>query len=301
MSNSDKDKNIAVEETNNSIIKQNDENTDNCTVGITDNGVKNDFENTILQSSEQKEKPVNLAGPSMASIAVSHMRRITGNTKRSLELRKESPLKVKYLKKGIKQRIAQLEEDFENEMQEEEIENNKNQEKTYTNTDSSEVKSRFYDRAIRRISYFNAEKNTNLSKIRNNFRIFIIIIMGLALYYGYCKFTRNSDEPSLISLRGQLPLKLDAQGQTILQKIDTVDNSVIVTIVKAENSKNDSQEFLTALDSFVKNVSNKFCNIEHIVQLTAAGKTVKVNIDASNNSYHREFVCDKNNILHNED
>ena len=126
MSNSDKDKNIAVEETNNSIIKQNDENTDNCTVGITDNGVKNDFENTILQSSEQKEKPVNLAGPSMASIAVSHMRRITGNTKRSLELRKESPLKVKYLKKGIKQRIAQLEEDFENEMQEEEIENNKN-------------------------------------------------------------------------------------------------------------------------------------------------------------------------------
>lgn len=306
MPNTDKDKNITVEETNNSITKQNNENTDNCAVGIiendcleksTDNSAEKSFENTSLQSSEQEEKPVNLAGPSMASIAVSHMRRITGNTKRSLELRNESPLKVKYLKKGIKQRIAQLEEDFEKEMQKQEIEDNKNQEKT----DSSEIKSRFYDRAIRRISYFNAEKNTNLSKIRNNFRLFIIIIMGLALYYGYCKFTRNSDEPSLISLRGQLPLKLDAQGQTILQKIDTVDNSVIVTIVKAENSKNDSQEFSTALDSFVKNVSNKFCNIEHIVQLTKAGKTVKVNIDASNNSYHREFICDKNNILHKED
>ena len=60
-------------------------------------------------------------------------------------------------------------------------------------------------------------------------------------------------------------------------------------------------EYIDAVCPFVKNVSNKFCNIEHIVQLTAAGKTVKVNIDASNNSYHREFICDKNNILHNED
>ena len=310
MPNTDKDKNITVEESKSPITEINDKNTDDCDVCITKNDILENIsektqgqstEQTSLQDSEQKEKMVNLAGPSMASIAVSHMRRITGNTKRSLELRKESPLKIKYLKKGIKQRIAELEEEFEKERLEQENEINKNQEKTDRNTDSLEVKSRFYDRAIRRISYFNAEKNTNLSKIRNNFRIFIIIIMGLALYYGYCKFTRNSDEHSLISLRGQLPLKLDAQGQTILQKIDTVDNSVIVTIVKAENSINDSEEFSTALDSFVKNVSNKFCNIEHIVQLTQAGKTVKVNIDASNNSYHREFICDKNNRLHNED
>lgn len=297
MTNADKDKNITVDEASSSTTNLNEENIDNCATSITD---KESLEQASQVSTEQKEKPINLAGPSMASIAVSHMRRITGN-KSSLELKKGNPLKVKYLKKGIKERISELEEEFEKERLEQEIENNKNQGKTDSNTEITDVKSRFYDRAIRRASYFNAEKNTNLSKIRNNFRIFIIIIMGLALYYGYCKFTRNSDEPSLISLRGQLPLKLDAQGQTILQKIDTVDNSVIVTIVKAENSKNDSKEFSTALDSFVKNVSNKFCNIEHIVQLTQTGKTVKVNIDASNNSYHREFICDKNNKLHNED
>src|SRR5574344_206418 len=257
---------------------------------LDDNYISDDDLDDLTKLDNDRPMLLNLAGPSLATKAINRVRRLKG------QKTSKNPLKAKYINPEIFDRIKDLEEEFEKEKTLEELKNNpnlENKESTDKSNNSKEVDvtSLFYNKAMARIENLNMQKNEVLSKIKRNFRIFIIIIVAFAGYYSFSVYTHNDEELSLMGVKAKLPLKLDLN--TTLTEVNLDGEKFSLKIVKAKDAFKGSENIQKQLDLYVLGASSNFCKVQLFSDMIKSGKKIFVSLDAEDKSYHREFSVGK--------
>lgn len=270
----------------------------------------------------KKENPYeNLAGPSLIYEALDHVRRLNGTKTIS------KPLKVRFLPDDVKERLKDLEEEFENERMSEDkklSDNNSNSQDEINENSRSYIEkveihnidlqkyksfkdlhigskagnkvdeSLFYKKAMQHVNRMNNEKKAVLAKISKNLKLFLIIIIAFAGYYAYNEYTRSDEELSVSALQAKLPIKLDSY--TTLQKVSLDDNSLNLEVVKAKESFQDIKDLDSALNVYIQSASSNFCKIPLFSDMIKKGRRISVLLKSDDDSFSREFVvshCDK--------
>lgn len=270
----------------------------------------------------KKENPYeNLAGPSLIYEALDHVRRLNGTKTIS------KPLKVRFLPDDVKERLKDLEEEFEKERMSEnkkpsddnsnsQDEINKNsisymEKEEIHNIDLQKYKSfkdihignkagnkvdesLFYKKAMQHVNRMNNEKKAVLAKISKNFKLFLIIIVAFAGYYAYNVYTRSDEELSVSALQAKLPIKLDSY--TTLQKVSLDDNSLNLEVIKSKESFQEIKDLDSALNVYIQSASSNFCKIPLFSDMIKKGRRISVLLKVDDNSFNKEFVvshCDK--------
>ena len=270
----------------------------------------------------KKENPYeNLAGPSLIYEALDHVRRLYGTKPIS------KPLKVRFLPNDVKERLKDLEEEFENERMSEDKKlsdyNSNSQDEINENSRSYIEKgeihnidlqkyksfkdihigskagnkvdeSLFYKKAMQHVNRMNNEKKAVLAKISKNFKLFLIIIVAFAGYYAYNVYTRSDEELSVSALQAKLPIKLDSY--TTLQKVSLDDNSLNLEVIKSKESFQEIKDLDSALNVYIQSASSNFCKIPLFSDMIKKGRRISVLLKSDDDSFSREFVvshCDK--------
>ena len=283
-------------------------------------------EGNLNKDCQAKENPYeNLAGPSLIYEALDHVRRLNGTKPIS------KPLKVKYLPDDVKERLKELEEEFEKEKSsanknlsddnsnlQDDLEEN---DRSYIENDKihnlalqkyksfkdirigtkvgSKVgnkidESLFYKKAMQHVNRMNNEKKAVLAKISKNFKLFLIIIVAFAGYYAYNVYTRSDEELSVSALQAKLPIKLDTY--TTLQKVSLDDNSLNLEVIKSKEAFQEVKDLDSALNVYIQSASSNFCKIPLFSDMIKKGRRISVLLKADDNSFDKEFVvshCDK--------
>lgn len=257
---------------------------------LDDNYVSDDDLNDLTKLDNDRPLLLNLAGPSLASKALDRIDNLKGKK------RFNNPLKAKYISPKIFEKLKELEEEFNKEKALEELQNNSNLTNheipnQSENASDKEINSLFYNKAKARIENLNMQKNEVLSKIKRNFRIFIIIIVAFAGYYSFSVYTHNDEELSLMGVKAKLPLKLDLN--TTLTEVNLDGEKFSLKIVKAKDAFKGSENINKQLDLYILSASSNFCKVQLFSDMIKSGKKIFVSLDAEDKSYHREFSVGK--------
>lgn len=244
---------------------------------------------------------MNMAGPMNAKKAVSMMHRIMG------EKEKKHPLKPKYIRQDILDKIKDLEAEFEKE----ELEISEGACNPEPSTLSKEISSghldnaadsiasqepqaRFYAKAMQNVNRINGERAVILGKIARNFKLFVVVAALFAGYFVYTVYTRNDDALAVRGIKNKLPMKLDEHAT--LNDIALSEKSFFLDIILSKTAFFDAENKDDALDLYIKKTSDNFCKIQTFSDMIKSGKKISVVLNAEDGSFSKSFTvehCEK--------
>ncbi len=244
---------------------------------------------------------MNMAGPLNAKKAIGMVHRIMGDKE------KKHPLKPKYIRQDILDKIKELEEEFEKEKLEnsegtnnsedlslsKEISSDFSDNKSDT-VDSQEPKARFYAKAMQDVNRINAERAVILGKIARNFKLFIVVAALFAGYFVYTVYTRNDDALAVRGIKNKLPMKID--DHLILNDIALSQKTFFLDIIMSKTDFFDAENKDVALDLYIKKTSDNFCKIQIFSDMIKSGKKISVVLNAEDGSFSKSFTvehCEK--------
>ncbi|MDY6419056.1 MAG: hypothetical protein SPK70_06585 [Succinivibrio dextrinosolvens] len=244
---------------------------------------------------------MNMAGPLNAKKAIGMVHRIMGDKE------KKHPLKPKYIRQDILDKIKELEEEFEKEKLEnsegtnnsedlslsKEISPDSSDNKSDT-VDSQEPKARFYAKAMQDVNRINGERAVILGKIARNFKLFIVVAALFAGYFVYTVYTRNDDALAVRGIKNKLPMKID--DHLILNDIALSQKTFFLDIIMSKTDFFDAENKDIALDLYIKKTSDNFCNIQIFSDMIKSGKKISVVLNAEDGSFSKSFTvehCEK--------
>ncbi len=244
---------------------------------------------------------MNMAGPLNAKKAVSMMHRIMG------EKEKKHPLKPKYIRQDILDKIKELEAEFEKEkLENSESSDNSEElslakessaaptENTEETLSSQEPQARFYAKAMQNVNRINGERAVILGKIARNFKLFMVVAALFAGYFVYTVYTRNDDALAVRGIKNKLPMKIDEH--LILNDIALSQKSFFLDIILSKNAFFDAENKDDALDLYIKKTSDNFCKISIFSDMIRSGKKISVVLNAEDGSFSKSFSvenCEK--------
>jgi hypothetical protein len=244
---------------------------------------------------------MNMAGPLNAKKAIGMVHRIMGDKE------KKHPLKPKYIRQDILDKIKELEEEFEKEKLEnsegtnnsedlslsKEISPDSSDNKSDT-VDSQEPKARFYAKAMQDVNRINGERAVILGKIARNFKLFIVVAALFAGYFVYTVYTRNDDALAVRGIKNKLPMKID--DHLILNDIALSQKTFFLDIIMSKTDFFDAENKDVALDLYIKKTSDNFCKIQIFSDMIKSGKKISVVLNAEDGSFSKSFTvehCEK--------
>lgn len=249
------------------------------------------------------DRPVimNMAGPLNAKKAIGMVHRIMGDKE------KKHPLKPKYIRQDILDKIKELEEEFEKEKLEnsegtnnsedlslsKEISPDSSDNKSDT-VDSQEPKARFYAKAMQDVNRINGERAVILGKIARNFKLFIVVAALFAGYFVYTVYTRNDDALAVRGIKNKLPMKID--DHLLLNDIALSPKTFFLDIIMSKTDFFDAENKDVALDLYIKKTSDNFCKIQIFSDMIKSGKKISVVLNAEDGSFSKSFTvehCEK--------
>ncbi|SFS90108.1 hypothetical protein SAMN02910357_02475 [Succinivibrio dextrinosolvens] len=244
---------------------------------------------------------MNMAGPLNAKKAVSMIHRIMGDKE------KKHPLKPKYIRQDILDKIKDLEAEFEKEkLENSECSDNPEESSiseelspaTTENTDESltspEPQARFYAKAMQNVNRINGERAVILGKIARNFKLFMVVAALFAGYFVYTVYTRNDDALAVRGIKNKLPMKID--DHLILNDIALSQKTFFLDIILSKTDFFDAENKDDALDLYIKKTSDNFCKISIFSDMIKSGKKISVVLNAEDGSFSKSFTvehCEK--------
>ena len=244
---------------------------------------------------------MNMAGPLNAKKAIGMVHRIMGDKE------KKHPLKPKYIRQDILDKIKELEEEFEKEKLENSEGTNNSEDlslskeispdssdNTDDTVDSQEPQARFYAKAMQDVNRINGERAVILGKIARNFKLFIVVAALFAGYFVYTVYTRNDDALAVRGIKNKLPMKID--DHLILNDIALSQKTFFLDIIMSKTDFFDAENKDVALDLYIKKTSDNFCKIQIFSDMIKSGKKISVVLNAEDGSFSKSFTvehCEK--------
>lgn len=151
--------------------------------------------------------------------------------------------------------------------------------------------SRIYKKAKSHIYKVKSQEQSLKDKLSKNFKIVLVVIVGLIGYYMYGNYIREMPN-ELDELKQALPLKIDEY--TTIEKIDEDDKGLTMYIVKANElyAGSNPQEIQTRLDNVAQGAQN-MCKIPIIYSMIESGKTLTVLLSTQDDAYKSSIIIDK--------
>ena len=266
-----------------------------------DNFISDDEIEDLTKLDFDRSVIMNMAGPLNAKKAIGMVHRIMGDKE------KKHPLKPKYIRQDILDKIKELEEEFEKEKLEnsegtnnsedlslsKEISPDSSDNKSDT-VDSQEPKARFYAKAMQDVNRINGERAVILGKIARNFKLFIVVAALFAGYFVYTVYTRNDDALAVRGIKNKLPMKID--DHLILNDIALSQKTFFLDIIMSKTDFFDAENKDVALDLYIKKTSDNFCKIQIFSDMIKSGKKISVVLNAEDGSFSKSFTvehCEK--------
>lgn len=244
---------------------------------------------------------MNMAGPLNAKKAIGMVHRIMGDKE------KKHPLKPKYIRQDILDKIKELEEEFEKEKLENSEGTNNSEDLSLSKeispdssdnkcdtVDSQEPKARFYAKAMQDVNRINGERAVILGKIARNFKLFIVVAALFAGYFVYTVYTRNDDALAVRGIKNKLPMRID--DHLILNDIALSQKTFFLDIIMSKTDFFDAENKDVALDLYIKKTSDNFCKIQIFSDMIKSGKKISVVLNAEDGSFSKSFTvehCEK--------
>ena len=259
-----------------------------------DNFISDDEIEDLTKLDYDRSVIMNMAGPLYAKKAVNMMRRVMG------EKEKKHPLKPKYIRQDILDKIKDLEAEFEKERLAEANGINTAPEESLLkseNTESpntEEPQARFYAKAMESVERINGERAVIVGKIARNFKLFTVVAALFAGYFVYSVYTRNDEALEVQGIKNKLPMKLDEHAT--LNDIAISKKSFFLDVMLSKNAFFDAENKNVALDLYIKKTSDNFCKISIFSDMIKSGKKISVVLNAEDGSYSKSFTvehCEK--------
>ncbi|MBO6257932.1 MAG: hypothetical protein J6M93_01125 [Succinivibrio sp.] len=228
-----------------------------------------------MENDEQDKQPENLsddrnevkAGPSLAGVALQKAG-FMHSSKRGSE----------YLPDEVRARLERFNQDLED--------GTIRPDGTSAAEDREGEIGSFYGKAKRLAETSSAGTSSIRSRIRRNFKVFVIIVICFAAYYIYAAYFRDVSVMAVSSLQEQLPLKLDPH--TVLTRAQLSDDEFSLTVEKDDEAfrGEDDAEIQREFDRMALSVRH-LCANESISKIISSGRTLKVEVSAFAGKYRR--------------
>ncbi len=250
---------------------------------LDDNYVSDEELSYLTMLDNGKKVCLNLAGPLYAKKAYEHVRRINGDKKE-----RQHPLKPKYVRADVLERIKQLEEEFQKEK--------------YLNTsfdgvdmapqkDTEESSSLYYAKAMSKIKTLKSEQNLNLKRIVRNFKLFAVVAVVFAIYYAFTVNYHDDVRMSVEGLQSKLPIRID--NNIALNRLGYDDTTLSMQLLLKKDALKNYADSSSALDLYIKSSATKICKIPLFSDMIKSGKVITVYLDAEDDSFHQIFSVDR--------
>lgn len=155
------------------------------------------------------------------------------------------------------------------------------------------MQSHLYKKAKSHMQIAQEQEQSLKDKIAKNFKIVLVVIVGLIGYYLYGNYIREIPN-ELDELKQALPLKIDKY--TTIEKIEENDKNLTMYIVKSNELYNgaSAQEIQERLNNVAHSAQN-MCKIPIIYSMIESGKTLTVLLSTQDNAYKSSITIDKCN------